>query len=453
VSVHDEGPDSAAGLGASERLTVASVAVTPIAVKDPPLLNAAGCHQPYALRSIIELHTDAGITGISEAYGDDPTLELIGRAAAALPGLDVFDINGLTRRVSESLGAITAYNPTELIGPTGVDKTVAQIVAAFEVACYDAQGKALGRPVVDLLGGAVRERVDFSAYLFYKWAEHPAGGGCDFEPDGWGAALDPDGIVAQARRMVDTYGFGSLKLKGGVFAPDEEIEAIRALRQAFPDHPLRIDPNANWSVQTSLRVAKELEGELEYLEDPTPGIPGMAEVASGTRLPLATNMCVTSFADIPESVRQGAVQVILSDHHFWGGLRASQRLAGICETFGLGLSMHSNTHLGISLVAMAHLAAATPNLTYALDTHSPWQRGFGYAPDTQDFQDVIRPGVLTFEGGALRLPDGPGLGVEIDREALARLHEQYRSCGVRRRDDVTHMRLVHPDWTGERPRF
>ena len=431
-----------------DRLTVTSVTVTPVAVKDPPLLNSSGCHQPYALRSILELHTDAGITGISEAYGDDPTLELLGRAATALPGLNVFDINGLTRRVALALGRVDAASPTELIGPASVDKTVAQSVAAFEVACFDAQGKATGRRLVDLLGGPVRESVDFSAYLFYKWADHPAGGGADFAADDWGAALDPDGIVAQARRMVDRYGFGSLKLKGGVFEPEAEVEAIRALRAAFPGHPLRIDPNANWSVATSLRVAEELAGELEYLEDPTPGIPGMAEVAARTDIPLATNMCVTSFADIPESVRLGAVQIILSDHHFWGGLRATERLAGICETFGLGLSMHSNSHLGISLAAMTHLAAATPHLSYALDTHTPWQREFDGGT-----QDVLRPGTLTFEGGALRVPQGPGLGVEIDRDALDRLHEQYVKCGIRRRDDITHMRLVHPDWTGKRPRF
>jgi glucarate dehydratase len=451
--VHDESsrPAAAARTGRTERLTITSVTVTPIAVKDPPLLNASGCHQPYALRSIIELHTDAGIAGLSEAYGDDPTLELLGRAVPAVIGLDAFDINGLTRAVAGSLGTFTASNPTELIGPTGADKTVAQIAAAFEVACFDVQGKAIGRPVVDLLGGAVRDRVDYSAYLFYKWAEHPAGGGCDFEPDGWGAALDPDGIVAQARRLVDQYGFGSLKLKGGVFPPEQEVEAIRALRRAFPRHPLRIDPNANWTVATSLRVAEQLEGELEYLEDPTGGIAGMAEVAAGTPLPLATNMCVTSFADIPQAVRRGAVSVVLSDHHFWGGLRASQRLAGLCETFGLGLSMHSNTHLSISLAAMTHLAAATPNLTYALDTHSPWQRGFGDAP--QEIQDVVPSGSLTFEGGSLRVPDGYGLGVELDRDALARLHEQYLTCGVRRRDDATHMRLAQPDWSEHRPRF
>jgi glucarate dehydratase len=170
----------------------------------------------------------------------------------------------------------------------------------------------------------------------------------------------------------------------------------------------------------------------------------MSEVAKATSLPLATNMCVTSFAEIPESVRLGAVQVILSDHHFWGGFRATQNLAALCQTFGLGLSMHSNTHLGVSLAAMAHIAAATPNLTYALDTHTPWK---------SEAEDVVLGGGLTFTDGAVTLPPGPGLGVELDRDAVAKLHEQYLTCGIRRRDDVGWMRQVRPDWTGKRPRF
>ncbi|WP_370368997.1 glucarate dehydratase family protein [Catenulispora sp. GP43] len=421
-------------------LRIVDVVITPIALKDPPLLNSSGVHEPYALRSIVEVKTDAGIVGISEAYGDDATLALLHKAATAVIGTDVFDLNELSRRVASAVGGSAASSPTELIGAASHDKTVAQAFAAFEVAAYDAQGKATGRRVVDLLGGAVRERVDFSAYLFYKWVEHPG----DFPADDWGAALDPDGIVAQARRMVDRYGFKSLKLKGGVFAPEEEIEAVKALRREFPDRPVRLDPNANWSVETSHKVAAALEGELEYLEDPTPGIPGMAEVAAKTSLPLATNMCVTSFAEIPESVRLGAVQVILSDHHFWGGFRATQNLAGLCQTFGLGLSMHSNTHLGVSLAAMAHIAAATPNLTYALDTHTPWK---------SETEDVVAGGGLTFTDGAVTLPAGPGLGVELDRDAVAALHEQYLTCGIRRRDDVGWMRRVRPEWTGERPRF
>jgi glucarate dehydratase len=416
---------------------VTSVTVTPIAVTDPPLLNSVGVHQAYALRAIVQVHTDAGITGLSEAYGDDPTLDRLHRAAASLIGLGAFDLNGLTRRVALGLGEIAPDTPTELIGRPSVAKAVASTVAAFEVALFDIQGKATGRRVCDLLGGAVRPAVPYSAYLFYKWAGHHGA-----EPDTFGAALDTEGIVAQARRLVDTYGFRSLKLKGGVFPPDEEIEAIRALRAEFPDLPLRLDPNANWTVSTSHRVAKELAGVLEYLEDPTDGIAGMAEVAAQTDLPLATNMCVTTFADLPEAIGAGAVQVVLSDHHFWGGFRQSQRLAGICETFGLGLSMHSNTHLGISLAAMTHLAAAIPNLTYACDTHSPWQA-----------EDVIEPGVIAIRDGSIAVPDGPGLGVTLDEDALARLHEQYLGCGIRRRDDVTPMRVKHPDWTGTRPRF
>jgi glucarate dehydratase len=422
-------------------LTVSGVEITPIALKDPPLLNASGCHEPFQLRSIIRVRTADGIVGISEAYGDDGTLSLLNRVAAVLPGLDVFDLNGLTRRVVDALGAQSVPMFTELLGPASPDKTVALAVGAFEVAFLDAQGKAVGRSVVDLLGGPVRERVDFSGYLFYKHAEHPHGT-APFEPDAWGAALDPDAIVEQARTMVRRYGFGSLKLKGGVFAPQEEIEAVKALRRAFPDHPVRLDPNANWSVEVALRAAAELDGELEYLEDPTAGIEGMAQVAARTSMPLATNMCVVCFADLPEAIGAGAVQVVLSDHHFWGGLGACQRLAGICETFGLGLSMHSNTHLGISLAAMVHVAAATPNLSYALDTHWPWKA-----------EEVIRPGVLEFRDGAVSVPTAPGLGVEIDEDSLAQLHEQYVRCGVRRRDDVTHMRRFDPGFTGARPRF
>src|SRR4029077_3208668 len=173
--------------------------------------------------------------------------------------------------------------------------------------------------------------------------------------------------------MIDEYGFSAIKLKGGVFPPAQEIAAMRALRAAFPDHPLRLDPNAAWTPYTSLKVARELEGVLEYLEDPTPGIDGMAEVARKATMPLATNMCVVAFAQVPPAIRQDAVQVILSDHHYWGGLRRSRLLAGICETFGIGLSMHSKSPLGISLAAMVPLAAATPNLTYACDTHWPWK--------------------------------------------------------------------------------
>jgi glucarate dehydratase len=419
-------------------LTVSEVVVTPIAFPDPPLLNSSGVHEPWALRTIIELRTGDGLVGLGETYGDQSHLDLVRRAAEALTGLDVFDLNGLTARIARVLGEVDAPDAHGLTGGSSPAKTLARVVSPFEVACLDLQGHALGRPLYDLLGGKVRDAVPYSAYLFYKWAGHPGA-----EPDEWGAALDPDGIVAQARRMISEYGFGSIKLKGGVFPPSDEIAAIRALRSEFPEHPLRLDPNTAWTVETSLKVAEETAGLLEYLEDPTPGNPGMAAVAAKAPMPMATNMCVVSFADLPEAVALGSVGVILSDHHYWGGLRASQRLAGICETFGIGLSMHSNSHLGISLAAMTQLAAATPTLAYACDTHTPWQNGV----------DVVEPGALRFVDGAVPVPDGPGLGVTLDRDAVARMHEDYERCGIRQRDDTGYMHRLTPGYEPRLPRW
>lgn len=411
--------------------TVARIELTPVAFADPPLLNVSGVHEPFALRTIVQMWTDDGLVGLGETYASDDHLARLQAVADVLPGLDVFDLNGLRRRVSTVLATGGIPNHQD---PVDV------VMSPFEVALLDAQGKQSGRPVVDLLGGAVRDEVPFSAYLFYKWAGHPGQPGQ--EPDSWGEALDPDGIVRQARTMIEQYGFTAIKLKGGVFPPEQEAEAVRALAAAFPEHKLRIDPNCAWTVDTSIRLARELSGILEYLEDPTPGIDGMAEVARHTEIPLATNMCVVAFAHLKPAVLADAVQVVLSDHHYWGGLRRSQLLGGICGTFGLGLSMHSNSHLGISLAAMTHLAAATPNLTYACDTHYPWKT-----------EDVIKPGVLSFESGSVRVPSGPGLGVELDDDALGELHEQYLRCGIRKRDDTTYMRTFDPAFTPNTARW
>src|SRR2546421_9168262 len=219
-------------------LMVTGVTITPIAVKDAPLLNSVGVHQPYQLRSIAEVHTDAGITGLAEAYGDDPTLENLHKAAGELTGLDAFDTNGLSRRVALALGQVTPVSPTELVGAPSVAKTVASTASALEVALFDAQGRALGRRVCDLLGGAVREAVPFSGYLFYKWAGHPGQ-----EPDRFGAALDPDGIVPQAKWLGDTHGVGSLKPQGGGRPAAGGIPAIPAPRAAVPGHPPRVGPH------------------------------------------------------------------------------------------------------------------------------------------------------------------------------------------------------------------
>ncbi|MEQ3549166.1 glucarate dehydratase family protein [Pseudonocardia nematodicida] len=418
---------------------ISTVAVTPVAFRDLPLLNTVGVHEPFAIRAIVEVRTDEGLYGLGETYGDTEHLNRLRRAAQRITGTDVWDLNGLAREVRVSLEGDTGTGGHGMAGMVTNSSTADAVLSPFEVACLDIQGKATGLPVSSLLGGAVRDRVDYSAYLFYKWAGHPGA-----EPDEWGAALDPDGLVAQARRMVGEYGFSAIKVKGGVFEPDAEIAAIKALAAEFPGVPLRLDPNAAWTVDTSIRVGQELDGILEYLEDPTEGIEGMAEVARKVPMPLATNMCMVSFADLEPGIRAGSVSVVLSDHHFWGGLQRSRLLAGICDTFGMKLSMHSNSHLGISLAAMTHLASATPNLTYACDTHWPWKDAS---------EDVVVPGALTFSDGAVVVPTTPGLGVELDRDRLGAQHEQYLRSGITDRDDTGYMKTIDPSYELVKPRW
>jgi glucarate dehydratase len=205
---------------------------------------------------------------------------------------------------------------------------------------------------------------------------------------------------------------------------------------------LRFDPNAIWALDTAIQYGKELEGVLEYLEDPVRGQENMAAVRKIVKTPLATNMCTTSFEEIPASIKIGSEDIILSDHHFWGGLKASMTLSGICDTFGRDLSMHSNSHLGISLAAMVHLGAALPKMPYALDTHYPWQS-----------DEVILGGRIKFTDGSVMVPDEPGLGVELDKVALARLHQNYINCGLKKRNDEVEMQKKVPGWKFQSTRW
>jgi glucarate dehydratase len=419
---------------------IKEIHITPIAIVDPPLLNAAGLHAPYALRTILEIVTDDHISGISEIPGTADIDLALEESKQVLIGKDVFELNDIRQCLENRFGVDNTKDRG--LAPWDQRKLV-HIFSAVEVACMDIMGKVMGRPVVDLLGGKMRDRVPFSAYLFYKY--EGAGGTFGFNTDpaatGWSlarqkSALNPSEIVAQAQAMCAEFGFQSIKLKGGVFEPRQEVDAIIALREAFgPNVPLRIDPNALWEVETAIRYGKEMEPILEYLEDPVRGQENMATVRKALKTPLATNMCTTSFEDIPTSISIGSEDIILSDHHFWGGLRSSMNLAGLCKTFSRGLSMHSNSHVGISLAAMVHLGAALPTMPYALDTHYPWQS-----------DEVIQGGRIKFEDGSVTVPTEPGLGVELDRVALARLHQNYIACGLTKRNDEIEMQKVEPGW-------
>lgn len=434
-------------------MKIVDMRIHSIAIADPPLRSSYGLHAPYALRTILELESEDGIVGISETYGGDAPAQALRELRPQVVGADPYRLTGFLSPMVEGQGAGSERSQTYLVpGENPLDATT-RTYAAIEVGCLDLIGKSVGQPVCDLIGGCVRDEVPFSAYPFYK---HAGGGGegDDVRDDEYGEALTPEALVHQVKQMVTKYGFGSIKFKGGVLEPDIEIETVKLLRQELgPDVPLRIDPNSAWTVETSVRVGRALAEVLSgggYLEDPTAGLENMAEVrrrlvAEGITTPLATNVAVTSFGDIPRSIELDAVQIILCDHHYWGGMRQVRHLANLCKVFGIGLSMHSNSHLGVSLMGMAHVAAATPHLTYACDTHYPWQ-------SEQD--EVVKGGRVPIIDGCVRIPDKPGLGVELDYDQLARGRERYEKCSFRKRDDEAQMRKhIDPHWKRILPRW
>lgn len=433
-------------------MKIVDMRVHSIAIADPPLRSSYGLHAPYALRNVLELESEDGVIGVAETYGGEAPAQALLDVKDRVVGADAYRLTGSLLDLVEGEGAgldrshtmaTPGENPLD-VGP--------RTYSAIETACLDLIGKSVGTPVCDLLGTRVRDAVEFSAYPFYK---HAGGGGegDDAREDKYGECLDPESIVRQVRAMKEEYGFKDIKFKGGVLDPEIEMDTIRRLRAAFgSDTPCRIDPNSAWTVETSIKVGLGLEKELEgggYLEDPAAGIDGMAAVrkgllAKGVDTPLASNVAVTSFAHMPDAIKHDAVQVVLCDHHFWGGMRQVQQLGKLCQTFGVALSMHSNSHLGVSLMAMTHVAAATPNLTYACDTHYPWQWT----------DEIVDGGRVKIVDGEVSIPDKGGLGVELDYDQLARLKERYEKIPYRKRDDEAEMRKhVDPEWKRELPRW
>ncbi len=423
---------------------IAQIRITPIALKDPPLLNASGVHEPFTLRSIIEIEGESGHVGLAETYGDEDTLLRLQAVAPHLRGIDSHDLAALADAVRRHGSGRQAAAGPDVAPSAKPARALDKVFAGFETGFADLNARHAGLPLADWLGGRRMDRVPYSAYLFYKFGSHHGTPYRGADPgDPWGEVVDADAMVRLAQTMVQQYGFGSIKLKAGVFEPDLEADALLALHDAFPSHPLRIDPNGNWSLDTALRVADKVGSALEYYEDPVPTLADMAELNRRTGLMLATNMVVCDRGEFAANVGLGTpIRTILSDHHFWPGFRATRELAALCDTFGLKLSMHSNSHAGISLMAMTHLAASTPGLAYACDTHYPWQS-----------EDVIQGGRVPFVEGAVVLSDAPGIGVELDRDALGALHEQYLRCGVRSRNDTREMQKHQPGFVKRKPRF
>ncbi|HEY3560522.1 MAG TPA: enolase C-terminal domain-like protein [Kribbella sp.] len=376
---------------------------------EAPLRHSNGAHWGRFVRTVVEVEADNGLIGLGEMGGGGQSAE------AAVAGLKEYLVGHDPAR-TEALRWMLA-NPT-----ASLYNNRTQLLAAIEFACLDLQGRELGVPVHALLGGKVRNTVPFASYLFFR---HPS-------DDGTGEIRTADQLVAHARELVDRHGFSVHKLKGGVFPPDYERECFRALAEAFPGHRVRFDPNGAFSVEEAIRFARGIEDlDNDYLEDPTWGMNGMRRVRSKTPIPLATNTVVVNFEQLAANVRDPAVDVILLDTTFWGGIRPCIKAAGVCETFQLSVAVHSSGELGIQLATMLHLGAVVPNLSFAADAHYHHLR-----------DDIIAGGKLPYVDGAIAVPDAPGLGVELDRDKLAEYAELFRELGPYPYDRDP----ARPDW-------
>ena len=362
-----------------------------------PLRHGNGCHWGRFVRTIVEVETDTGLIGLGEMGGGGESAEAMFRAMNAyLIGHDPARIEEMRFKIANPTASL--YN----------NRT--QVVAALEFACLDILGQAWGVPVSEILGGRLRERVPFASYCFFRYPDPRTG---------FGEVRTIDQLVQNVLDLKSRYGFTSHKLKGGIFHPDYELEAYRALAAALPSDSYRFDPNGVWSTEQAIRFGQAIEDlRNDYLEDPVFGLNGMRRTREMVRIPLATNTVVVNFEQLAANILDLAVDVILLDTTFWGGIRPCVRAAAVCDTFQLGIAVHSSGELGIQLASMLHLGAVLPNLSFAADAH------YHHLTD-----DIIEGGLMTYDSGTIKVPDGPGLGVRLDREKLQEYSELYQRLG------------------------
>jgi glucarate dehydratase len=364
---------------------------------EAPLRHANGCHWGRFVRTIVEVETDNGIVGLGEMGGGGESAEAVFRAMKSyLIGHDPARLEQMRFLIANPTASL--YN----------NRT--QVLAALEFACLDILGQAWGVPVCDILGGRLRDRVPFATYSFFCYPNPRTG---------FGEVRTIDQVIHNIRTLKQRFGFTTHKLKAGVFHPDYELEIYRAACAAFPEDSFRFDPNAVWSTEQAIRFGQGIEGlRNDYLEDPVYGLNGMRRVRQMVRVPLATNTVVVNFEQLSANVLDTAVDVILLDTTFWGGIRACVKAAAVCETFQIGVAVHSSGELGIQLATMLHLGAVIPNLSFAADAH------YHHLVD-----DLIVGGLMPYENGAIQVPDGPGLGVKLNRDKLEEYSELYRRLG------------------------
>ena len=426
--------------------TIAALRVIPVAGRDSMLLNLSGAHGPFFTRNLLLLTDSAGRTGVGEVPGGEKIRQTLEDAAPLVVGQPL----GSQQRIVEEVQRRFAERDAGGRGLQTFDlRTTIHAATAIESALLDLLGQHLGVPVAALLGeGQQRDAVEMLGYLFYigdrtrtdlPYASEPEG------PDAWARlrhepALTPESIVRLAEAAHARYGFNDFKLKGGVLRGDEEVQAILALHERFPQARITLDPNGAWSLKEAVRLMRDQRGIVAYAEDPCGAEDGfsgrevMAEFRRATGLPTATNMIATDWRQLAHALALQSVDIPLADPHFWT-MAGSVRVAQTCRDWGLTWGSHSNNHFDVSLAMFTHVGAAAPGRVTAIDTHWIWQDGQRLTRDP-----------LQIRGGLVQVPSRPGLGVELDMAEVEKAHALYRQHGLGARDDAAAMQALLPGW-------
>ncbi len=427
--------------------TISTLRVIPVAGRDGMLLNLSGAHAPFFTRNLLILTDNAGRTGVGEVPGGEKIRQTLEETRALVEGRPIGALQAILNDIRARFGDRDA-------GGRGLQtfdlRTTIHVLTAVESALLDLQGQHLGVPVAALLGeGVQREAVQMLGYLFFVGdrtrSDLPYAGEPDAADD-WcrlrhEAAMTPEAVVRLAEAAQARYGFQDFKLKGGVLRGEEEVEAIRALHERFPQARVTLDPNGGWLLKDAVRLLRDLHGVLAYAEDPCGAEDGfsgrevMAEFRRATGLPTATNMVATDWRQLAHALSLQAVDIPLADPHFWT-MAGSVRVAQTCRDWGLTWGSHSNNHFDVSLAMFTHVGAAAPGRVTAIDTHWIWQDG----------QRLTRE-PLKIEGGYVQLPEKAGLGIELDMAEVEKAHALYLQHGLGARDDAIAMQYLIPGWT------
>ncbi|MBU9852489.1 glucarate dehydratase [Rahnella aceris] len=431
----------------SSTTKIVSMQVIPVAGHDSMLLNLSGAHAPFFTRNILILKDSSGNTGVGEVPGGEKIRQTLDDSALLVIGKTLGEYKNVMTAVREKFADRDASGR----GLQTFDlRTTIHVVTAIEAAMLDLLGKHLGVTVASLLGdGQQRDEVEMLGYLFYVGDRNKTSLGYQSQPGDsceWyrlrhEEALTPAAVVRLAEAAYEKYGFNDFKLKGGVLAGCEEAEAVTALAQRFPQARITLDPNGAWSLNEAIALGKQLRGVLAYAEDPCGAEQGfsgrevMAEFRQATGLPTATNMIATDWRQMGHTIQLKSVDIPLADPHFWT-MQGSVRVAQMCHEWGLTWGSHSNNHFDISLAMFTQVAAAAPGKITAIDTHWIWQEG----------NQRLTKEPLQIKGGKVRVPEQPGLGVELDMDQVMKAHELYKGMGLGARDDAQGMQFLVPDW-------